>query len=125
MLPAPPPRDRYLTREEYARLLDGARSPHIKLAIQLMLATAGRVTAILELTWSRVDFENNRIFLGSDTARTGKGRATVPITASLREALLEAQRAALTPYVVEYGGDRVGDWGCYPYGVFGYIYTVE
>lgn len=107
LLPAPPPRERYLTREEYARLLSCARSPHIELAIQLMLATAGRVTAILELTWSRVDFEKNRIILATGEPSAAKGRATVPMTPKLREALLEAQRAALSPYVVEYAGKRV------------------
>ena len=35
--------DRYLTREEYARLRDAAKSAHIRLFIVLALATAGRI----------------------------------------------------------------------------------
>ena len=103
----PPPRSRYLTRDEYRRLLDAALSPHIRLFIILALATAGRATAILELTWSRVDFEHGMIRLGTGGKRL-KGRATVPMTEAVRAALEEARPAALTPHVIEYAGKKVG-----------------
>jgi integrase len=105
--PAPPPRDRYLSRDEYQQLIAAARSPHVRLAIQLMIATAGRIGAVLDLTWTRVDFEKNRIILARGGPQTAKGRATVPMTPKIREALQEAHRAALTPYVVEYNGGKV------------------
>src|SRR5215510_5402057 len=38
----PPPRDRYLTREEYRALRDAAPSPHSKLFIIVAYSTAGR-----------------------------------------------------------------------------------
>lgn len=106
--PAPPPRERYLTRDEYRRLLDACKPPHLRLFIMLALATAGRKSAILELTWDRVDFEKGLIRLGLGDKRA-KGRATVPMTESLRTALLEAKEGALTEYVVEYGARRVLD----------------
>ena len=106
--PAPPPRERYLTRDEYRRLLDACKPPHLRLFIMLALATAGRKSAILELTWDRVDFEKGLIRLGLGDKRA-KGRATVPMTESLRAALLEAKEGALTEYVVEYGARRVLD----------------
>ena len=55
--PKPAPKDRWLTHVEIAALLAAATAPHIKLAILLMLSTAGRVGAILELTWDRVDLD--------------------------------------------------------------------
>ena len=45
------------------RLIDGAASPHIALAIALMIGTAARIGALLELTWDRVDFERGMIAL--------------------------------------------------------------
>src|SRR5690606_3240355 len=49
----PDPKDRHLSRAEVRALLNAASQPHVRLAIHLMLATAARVTAILELTWNR------------------------------------------------------------------------
>src|SRR5262249_45764036 len=60
MPPAPAPRSRHLTREEYRALREAsARTPHIHLFIILSYTTAGRAGAILELTWDRdrVDFD--------------------------------------------------------------------
>lgn len=41
--PTPPPRDRYLTRDEVDTLLAAAIAPHIRLAMLLMLTTGGRI----------------------------------------------------------------------------------
>jgi integrase len=104
----PPPREHHLTRDEARRLLDAAVMPHVKLFIRLALATAGRASALLELTWDRVDLEARRIKL-RDPAKhqTRKGRATVPINDTLLTALVEAKQAAISPYVIEWGGARV------------------
>lgn len=64
-----PPRDRYLSREEYARLLAVAGSPHMRLFIVLGIATAGRASALLGLSWDRVDFVRGQINLGPDIGR--------------------------------------------------------
>nr|WP_249138841.1 site-specific integrase [Actibacterium sp. MT2.3-13A] len=102
----PAPKERYLTREEITRILSVKRAPHIKLAIRLMLSTAARVTAVLELTWERVDFERGQINLRTGEGQR-KGRAIVPMTESLRAALVEARRAALSDYVAEWAGGPV------------------
>lgn len=102
----PPPRDRYLTREEARRLVANAEAPHVKLFIVLALTTAGRKEAILDLTWKQVDFERGIIRLGQGERRA-KGRATVPLHDMARPMLLEARRAALTDHVVEWGGRRL------------------
>lgn len=105
--PSPAPKSRHLTREQYRALRDAARPiPHCYLFVVLAYTTAGRAQAILELTWDRVDFAAEIIRLGTGERRT-KGRATVPMTDSAREALQEARRAAITDYVVEYAGRRV------------------
>lgn len=104
---SPPPRSRHLSRKQYRDLRDNAASPHLRLFIILAYTTAGRSGAILDLRWNRVDFERGMIRLGTGEYRT-KGRATVPMIDSAREALLEARAAALTEHVIEYGGKRVG-----------------
>ncbi len=102
----PPPQDKYLTRPEYERLLELADTPHIRLFIILALSTAGRMTAILELTWDQIDFQRELIRLGDGTKRR-KGRATVPMTPRAKEALLAAYEARTCNYVIEYGGGPV------------------
>lgn len=103
----PPPRDRYLTREEAAALIDAARAPHIRLAILLMLTTAGRIGALLELTWDRVDMQRGVIRLATNDLGPKKGRATVPINDTLRAALQDAKQHALSDYVIERAGKPV------------------
>jgi integrase len=104
----PDPKERYLTREEARKILDAAALPHVRLAIHLMLATAARVSAVLSLTWKRVDFGRRLITLRDpDDAQRRKGRAVVPINDTLFAALQEARKGALSDYVVEWGGERV------------------
>ena len=104
----PAPKERHLTRAECRRLILAAKAPHVRLAIILMLATAARVGAILDLTWERVDLERGQIRLRRDDSVTRKGRATVPVNESARAALVKAKEAAMSDYVIEWGGDRVG-----------------
>ncbi len=99
-------RERYLTKEEAQKLIECATSPHIKLFIILGITTAGRMSAILELTWDRVDFEHGFIKLSTGSHRT-KNRATVPMNDDAREALEEAYKARTSNFVIEFGGGRV------------------
>lgn len=103
----PSPKERFLTREEIGRLLAVPSVPHIRLAILLMLGTAGRIGAILELTWDRVDFDRGQINLRLDAEGPRKGRAIVPMGEGLRQELLEAKRGALTDHVIEWSGKPV------------------
>lgn len=102
----PPPRDRYITRDELERLAQAAEAGHAELFIRLAWATAGRASAILELTWDRVDFIRGEIRLSKGEGRR-KGRANVPMTDSLRAALETAYKARTCAYVVEWGGKPV------------------
>lgn len=104
----PAARDRHLTRDEARRLIDAATTPHVRLAIILLLGTAARIRAVLDLTWDRVDFDRGLIHLRDpdDTTRR-KGRAVVPMNAMVRAALSEAHTGALTGHVIEWGGRPV------------------
>lgn len=98
----PAPKERWLTKEEINRLYEAPAAHHINLAIRLMLSTAARVGAVLELTWDKVDFERGQIDLRADSTGPRKGRAVVPMNAGLREALLEAKEGAQTDFVIEW-----------------------
>jgi len=68
-----------------------------------MLSTTARATALLELTWDRVDFNRRQIHLRNpDDIGRRKGRTVVPINNSLNEALYEAYQAAQSDYVLEW-----------------------
>lgn len=104
----PPPRERYLTREEYRSLREAARAtPHCELFVVLAYTTAGRASAILELTWDRVDFGRGLIRLADEGEHGNKGRAIVPMTDSARAVLERARPLALTDRVIEFQGKPV------------------
>lgn len=99
----PPPKNRVISRDEVERLIDAAEAHHVKLAIRLLWATAARKEAILSLRWGQIDFERGIITLADNgDGKRRKNRATVPLGDNTRAALLEAKRAALTDYVIEW-----------------------
>jgi integrase len=110
-IPAPPPskpRERYLSKGELERLLENIETPHVRLFVILAIATGARMSAILDLTWDRVDFVHGTIDLnpaGRDI--TNKRRTVVPMNRRAREALEAAHKGALTDHVIEYGGKPV------------------
>ena len=110
-LPPPPaPKERFLSKDEARRLLRGARKfPHVRAFIALSLATAARQSALLELTWGRVDMDRRVISLalgdGDDDRR--KPRARVPMNRRAYRYLRVLQAAATSPYVIEWAGRRV------------------
>lgn len=67
--------------------LDACAAPHIRLAVILLLGTAGRAGAILDLTWDRVDFDRGIINLRLADSATRKGRAVVQMNGMTRAAL--------------------------------------
>lgn len=104
----PPPRERHLTREEFDALLDASETHHLRLFLVLAISTAARAGALLELTWDRVDFVRGLVFLGQrNVLRPRKGRATVPMTDTLRAALSAAKEIARSEHVIEWAGEGV------------------
>lgn len=106
--PASAPRERWLTKDEANTLVNSAKSPHIKLFLILGLATGARAGAILDLTWDRIDFQHGTInFRPPGRIQTNKRRTVVPMNNRARAALEEAQRGALSDYVIEFAGRPV------------------
>ncbi len=107
--PDPPERKvRHLTRSEFERWFEEVKAPHARLYVELGLATMARPTAILELTWDRVDFERGTVDLNPRGRRqTRKRRPVVPLNDEALDALKEAYKARQSPYVIERGGKPV------------------
>jgi integrase len=106
--PMSAPRDLRLTREQAMAFLAACQMPHVRLFVILAMTTGARMGAILDLTWSRADFEGSLIDLNDPgRQKTKKGRALVPMNKTARAALSEARAGATTPYVIEWAGKRV------------------
>jgi integrase len=96
-----------LSDDQVRALIDACETPHIRLAVILLLATGARVGAVLDLTWDRIDFGRGVIDLRLTDGVTRKGRAVVPMNRMARAALQTARAAALSDYVVEWAGGRI------------------
>lgn len=108
--PEPPERRvRHLTRSEFERWFEHVKAPHARLYVELGLATMARPTAILELTWDRVDFERGTVDLNpSGRRQTRKRRPVVPLNDEALEALKTAYTGRQSQYVIERGAKKVG-----------------
>lgn len=123
LIPWPPPyvwvptkpaaRERTLSDEEVDRLLDACVMPHVRLFVTLALCTGARSSALLELTWDRVDFAAGTIDLRRPepvnplTKKVRKGRAVVPMNATARAVLSQAKAEALSDHVIEWNGGPI------------------
>jgi integrase len=107
--PEPPERKvRHLSRGEFERWFGHVKAPHARLYVELGLATMARPTAILELTWDRVDFERGTVDLNPRGRRqTRKRRPVVPLNDEALSALKEAWKARQSQFVVERGAKQV------------------
>lgn len=122
--PASDPREHFISRTEADRLIAAANKDYLRLFIRLCLATGGRHTAILQLTWSRVDLESGTIDLRNRSDREKvvernergrrkravrqKPRAQVRVEGLILEELREAQDRAASPFVIEHSGKGLG-----------------
>lgn len=105
---APERRDRHLTRDEFSRFLAGCRAPHVSLYAILGVTTAARPSAILELTWDRVDLEAGMANLNPvGRIQTAKRRPRVPLNEVAVDSLTNAYAARQSVWVIEHGANRV------------------
>jgi integrase len=109
--PQPPERiERHLSRADFKKLIAAAVAPHAKLYMLLGVATAARPSAILDLTWDRVDFARATINLNPPGRRqTAKKRPTVPLNDQVLAALRLAYEARQSAYVIERGAKKVAN----------------
>lgn len=114
--PKSEPKDRWLTRDEAARLLwecrhDWHAMRHLRLFILIGLYTGARKEAILSLRWPQVDLQRRLIdFNPPGRQRTSKGRPVIPIPGKLMTILRGARRRGTDiGHVVTYHGQPVDD----------------
>jgi len=107
--PDPPERRvRHLTRSEFERWFKEVKAPHARLYVELGLATMARPSAILELTWNRVDFDRGTVDLNpSGRRQTRKRRPVVPLNDDALNALREAYTGRQSHFVIERGAQQV------------------
>jgi integrase len=114
----PEGKDRWLTRNEAARLLNAARNArsdvrlYLPLFVMLGLYTGARKTAILTLRWPQVDLENRRINFRQG-GETNKKKAHIPIPNRLMPFLRSAwkRRKSDVGFVIHDAGRPVKDIG--------------
>lgn len=102
---SPPPRDKWLTKEEANRLIAACKSEHVRLYVLMGLHTLARHQAIVSLPWSAVDLKNDIIDFGR--GHGNKRRPVVPLTPQLKKALQTARKLALSDFVIEFRGNEV------------------
>lgn len=103
------PKERWLTRDEVARLFAklhaSKRRRHLLLFARLALWTGQRSGAILGLTWDRVLFDYGLINFKRPTDAANKKAVLSPLPPNLRRALLRTKAKAKTEFVIEYAGE--------------------
>jgi integrase len=98
-LPDGPNRERALSVEELGRLWDTAMSEHVRMFLVLLLGTAGRPEAVLELTRFQCDLDRSTINLNPlGRPQTKKRRRILPMADFLRPWIEAAPAGPLVVY---------------------------
>jgi integrase len=100
-------RERFLTREEFARLYFHASPLHLRVFLALAISTAQRGKHILALTWDRVDFDGGFVRYKPADPRSKKRTAQIPMNDALRGVLTRAYEARSCAQVIEWNGKPV------------------
>lgn len=99
---------RHLTHAQFEKFFAEVKAPHARLYVLLGLYTMARPSAILELTWDRVDLARRLIDLNpSGRKQTSKRRPVVKMNDELHEAMDEAFAAGQIAHVIERGGKPI------------------
>ncbi|QUT04003.1 site-specific integrase [Sphingobium phenoxybenzoativorans] len=106
--PQPERKTRHLTRKQFDRFLNAIVAPHAKLYAMIGIHTMARPSAILELTWDRVNFMRGLIdFNPAGRNQTVKRRPIVPISDDLMPVLQTAYKSRTSVNVIERGGEPI------------------
>lgn len=89
-LPEAKVKTRWLTMEEYQRLLEACKLPVHRRVITLLLETGMRIQELLNLQWSEVDLTNRQIIIFGDRTKNGDYRI-VPMTQVAYDTLVSTQ----------------------------------
>lgn len=103
------PRDRFLTRDEFARLYFHASPFHLRVFLGLAISTGARGKHILALTWDRVDFSGDGMVRYKPGLSANKRTAPIPMNSQLRPLLEKAYeaRSGDRAHVVEWRGKPI------------------
>lgn len=109
--PAAPERKvRHLTHRQFEKWFAEVKAPHARLYVLLGLYSMARPSAILELTWDRVDFQRGQIDLNPAGRRqTKKRRPVVPLGEEAMDALKLAHAGKQSNFVIERGAKRIAN----------------
>jgi len=102
-----PPRQRFLTRAEFATIYFSSSPLHLRTFLGLAIGTLARGKHILALRWDQVDFERGVIWYAPHDPGSRKRVQAAPMSDPLRTALQQAHTAAQTPFVIEWAGKPV------------------
>lgn len=105
--PETAPKDLFLTKEQARDFLSACTFAHLKLYTALALSTGARTTALLELSWDRVDLNRRLINLRAQDMVDKKGRATVPINDYAASYLQQIPEADRVGSVIKWAGRPV------------------
>ena len=99
---------KYITKKEARLIFSQCPSFHIKLFMLIALGSGHRMSAVLGLTWDRVNAGTIN-FIDPNKEQTNKRRGQVPIIegSDLYYMLSEARVAAETDFVIEHNGKPV------------------
>ncbi|GIK98088.1 MAG: hypothetical protein BroJett029_22970 [Alphaproteobacteria bacterium] len=98
-------RERWLTHQEAARLLDACRSRHMRLFMRIELETGARPCHVLQLPWVNVNLDSGIIdFAPEGHVETAKRRPVVRVSTELVAELKKAREEARSDFVIEYAG---------------------
>jgi len=99
------PRGRPMEVSELRRMIIGAPNPHLVDFIYWMLGTAARPSAIMQLKWQQVDFDNKIIRLNpAGRKQNKKHRPTVKMPQVLKDRYWLDGNHPRTGPVISYGG---------------------
>lgn len=101
-------RNRYLTEDEYQRLLD-ACARHLYGLVVCASESGMRRGEILNLTWQQVDLRKGFIYLKGEETKTGFSRK-IPISPILHECLSNQPRSIRSDKVFHYHGKGMGEF---------------
>lgn len=106
--PQAQPKGRPLELEEVVELFAACHEPHVRLAMALMLGTASRPGAILDMTYAQIDIRHRLIDLNpADRLRTKKHRPIVKLPDQLFDFLAAGKNKTPAGPVIAYDGEPV------------------
>jgi len=101
-------RERYLTEDEEKRLLEAA-ADHLKGPIRFSLLTGVRLSNVMGLDWSQIDFESRQITFRVKSRKPGGKVHVLPITDALFR-LLKGLAPKGRGHVFTYNGQPLKTW---------------